>query len=111
MTLWQLIEERAAKSPRATFVMDERDRSLTFEEYRDTALKTASGLLQLGVEPGSVVSWTLPTRLEALVLAAALSRLDVVQNPLLPVYRHREVSFAVKQTGARWLVVPSIWRK
>ena len=52
----------------------------------------------------------LPTRLESLVLIAALARLGAVQNPILPIYRGREVRFVTKQSGTRLLLVPATWR-
>ena len=48
----------------------------------------------------------LPTTLEAMVLCAALARLGAVQNPILPIYRAREVRFIARQTGAQLLCVP-----
>jgi cyclohexanecarboxylate-CoA ligase len=33
-----------------------------------------------------------------------------VQNPILPIYREREVGFVTKQTGAQMLIVPSQWK-
>jgi acyl-CoA synthetase (AMP-forming)/AMP-acid ligase II len=52
----------------------------------------------------------LPSTLEAMVLCGALSRLGAVQNPILPIYRERETSFIVDQTGARMLFVPPEFR-
>src|SRR5690606_8732720 len=60
---------------------------------------------------GSAVSWMLPTWFESIVLVAALARLGAVQNPILPIYREREVRFVTRQSGARLLVVPGTWRK
>ena len=57
-----------------------------------------------------VVSWQLPTWLESLALVAALSRLGAIQNPMLPIYRAREVGFITKQAGSRLLIVPGTWR-
>jgi acyl-CoA synthetase (AMP-forming)/AMP-acid ligase II len=110
-TLWELIERRAAATPDALFAVDEADRSLTFAGYREAVSRAAAGLARRGIGPGVPVSWVLPTRLSALVLAGALARLSAVQNPILPIYRHREVGFCVRQTGARLLLVPSIFRK
>ena len=109
-TLWELIERRAEASPDAVMVVDESARSLTFGEYRSEAEQTAAGLLHTGVGEGVTVSWQLPTWTESMVLVGALARLGAVQNPLLPVYRAREVGFIAKQTGARLLVVPDEWR-
>ena len=66
------------------------------------------GCARAGVGAETRVSWMLPTRLEALVLCAALARLGAVQNPILPIYREREVRFIARQTGARLLCVPGV---
>ncbi|MGK2930427.1 MAG: class I adenylate-forming enzyme family protein [Acidimicrobiales bacterium] len=109
-TLWELVERRAEATPDAPAAVDEHGRVLTFAEYRSEAERAAGGLHRLGVRPGDVVSWQLPTWLESLVLVAALSRLDVIQNPILPIYRQREVAFITRQAGAKLLIVPPRWR-
>ena len=70
----------------------------------------AAGLAARGVGEGTNVSWILPSRIEAFVLIGALARLGAVQNPILPIYRHREVGFITRQTGCRLLVVPGTFR-
>ena len=109
-TLWSLLEERAAASPERTMLLDERDRRVTFGECRARAERAAAGLFALGIGAGSPVTWQLPTRIEAVVLSLALARLGAVQNPILPIYREHEVGAALRQTGARWLVVPGLFR-
>ena len=109
-TLWELIERRAAESPGALMAVDENGRTMTFREYQDAAEGAAAGLQSLGVGAGVNVSWELPTRIESMVLVAALARLGAIQNPMLPIYRAREVGFIAGQTGARLLIVPSVWR-
>ncbi len=110
LSLWPLVERRAAETPGALFAVDERGRTQTFAAYRDAALRAAAGLRARGVRADTPVSWQRPTRLEALVLAAALARLGAVQNPILPFLREREVGFVARQTGARLLVVPGVFR-
>jgi len=56
---------------------------------------------------GDVITWQLPTWLESMVLVGAISRLGATQNPVLPIYREREVGFCVRQAGSKLLVVPS----
>jgi len=68
--------------------------------------RLARGLRGLGVGPGQVVSWQLPNWFEGVVLTFALDRLGAVSNPILPIYREREVGFAVRQARSRVLVVP-----
>src|SRR5688572_10817468 len=109
-TLWRLIERRAAETPDAQMVVDERGHSLTFAEYRHSAERVAAGLYARGVRTDTVVSWQLPTWIESMVLVAALCRLGAIQNPLVPIYRAREVRFITRQIGSRFLLVPSVWR-
>jgi acyl-CoA synthetase (AMP-forming)/AMP-acid ligase II len=108
--LWELLETRVEATPDAVMAIDETGRSLTFAEYRAAAERAAAGLARLGIGAGDVVSWQLPTWLESLVLVSALARLGVVQNPMLPIYRQREVGFITKQAGTRLLIVPGQWR-
>jgi cyclohexanecarboxylate-CoA ligase len=109
-TLWELVEKRAAETSDALFVKDEEGRTLTFAGYQQAAERAAAGLVGMGVGEGTPVSWELPNWLEAIVLAGALSRLGAIQNPMLHIYRQREVTFMTRQTGARLLVVPPVWR-
>lgn len=109
-TLWELIEARARATPDALFAVDDAETTLRFAAYRDAANRCAAGLAALGVREGTAVSWILPTRLDALVLAGALARLGAVQNPILPIYRRREAGFAVRQSKAKLLIVSGPFR-
>lgn len=109
-TLWELLERRVAETPDGVMAIDQDGRTMTFTEYRAEAERAAAGFADLGVGAGDVVSWQLPTWLESLVLVAALSRLGAVQNPMLPIYRHKEVGFICRQAGSRLLVVPRKFR-
>jgi acyl-CoA synthetase (AMP-forming)/AMP-acid ligase II len=105
-TLWQLIEERARATPEGRMAIDPSGREIDFATYREAALRTAGGLTDLGVGPGVTVSWMLTTRIESLILIGALSRLDALQNPILPIYRTREVRFIARQCRPRLLILP-----
>ena len=70
--LWPLVEARAVATPDALLVVDERDRTLTFAEYRDACERVAAGLAAEGVGEGTPVSWQLPTWIESFVLVGAL---------------------------------------
>jgi acyl-CoA synthetase (AMP-forming)/AMP-acid ligase II len=109
-SLWDLVEQRAADTPDARFVVDEDERTLTFAEYRDAGERAAAFLAARGIGEGDVVSWQLPTWIEAMVLVGGLARLGAVQNPILPIYREREVGFVVREAGSKLLVVPGEWR-
>ncbi|WP_330259101.1 AMP-binding protein [Streptomyces murinus] len=108
-TLWELAARRAALTPdRPVFLQSSR--SLTFGELCARAERVAAGLYDMGVRPGTVVAWQLPTRIETAVLSLALARLGAVQSPLIPFYRDREVAFALRQSGSSFFAVPGVWR-
>jgi cyclohexanecarboxylate-CoA ligase len=109
-TMWGLLAERAARTPDVTMLIDERDHRLTFTDFVDRAERVAAGLLADGIGQGSHVSWQLPTRIDTVVLCLALARLGVVQNPIIPIYRHREVASVLRQTEAELFVVPRVFR-
>ena len=108
-TVWDLIEQRAALSPDRLWAVDERGTNVTFSELLQWSERVAAGLSDLGVGADAVVAWQMPTWIEALVLSSALSRLDVTQVPLLPIYRERELSHILTSTGATWYVAPREW--
>ena len=107
-TVWGLIERRAAASPDRVMLID-GDRTTTFAEYRDLVERAAAGYAARGVGTDVNVSWQLPTWTESAVLVGALCRLGAVQNPMLPIYRRREVEFITGQLGTRFLITPSTW--
>jgi len=108
-SLWELVERRAEATPDALAAIDEEGRTLTWTEAKFQAEQAAAGLARLGIGPGDVVSWQLPTWLESKLLVLALARLGAIQNPMLHIYREREVGFIVRQAKSRLLVVPSTW--
>ncbi|MGP8058304.1 MAG: class I adenylate-forming enzyme family protein [Acidimicrobiales bacterium] len=109
-TMWELIERRAAASPDHPMLIDASGSVLTFDQFRRRAERVAAGLHARGIGPGSVVSWQLPSRIDTVVLSMALSRLGAVQNPIIHLYREREVGFALRQTGSSLFAIPGEWR-
>ena len=109
-TMWEMVDRRATASPDHPMLIAADGQAVTFGGFRDRAERVAAGLQGIGVTAGSVVSWQLPTRVDTIVLSLALSRLGAVQNPIIHLYREREVGFALRQTGASLFVIPHTWR-
>jgi acyl-CoA synthetase (AMP-forming)/AMP-acid ligase II len=107
--LWELLARRTAATPDRLAAVDEAGRTLTWSEALAAAERAAAGLARMGIGAGDVVSWQLPTWLESKVLVLALARLGAIQNPMLPIYREREVGFITRQARSKLLVVPSTW--
>ena len=96
--------------PSGLLAVDELDRRLTFGRYATWAERVAAGLYGRGVRAGDVVSCMLPTWIETAILCAALDRIGAIQNPLLPIYREREVGFITAQARTSLMITPSVWR-
>ncbi|MFG2636001.1 class I adenylate-forming enzyme family protein [Streptomyces sp. NPDC048362] len=108
-TLWDLLIRRAGLSPDLPVLL-QGGRRLTFGALRERAERVAAGLYGMGVRPGTVVAWQLPTRIETVLLSFALARLGAVQSPVIPFYRDREVGFALRESRAEFFAVPGVWR-
>ncbi|MFJ8850769.1 class I adenylate-forming enzyme family protein [Streptomyces sp. NPDC102437] len=108
-TFWELVERRAGLTPDRPFLIQD-DRTLTFGELRSRGERVAAGLWEMGVRPGTVVAWQLPTRIETVLLSFALTRIGAVQSPVIPFYRDREVGFALRESKAEFFAVPGTWR-
>ena len=108
-TLWELLARRADLTPDRPALLQD-DRSLSFGELCARAERVAAGLYDMGVRPGTVVAWQLPTRIETALLSFALARLGAVQTPVIPFYRDREVAFALRESRAEYFAVPGEWR-
>lgn len=109
-SFWALLSARAAKTPDRLMFADGSDRRISFAEFRDRCERVAAGLYAMGVREGTRVSWQLPTRIETVLFSVALSRLGAVQNPIIALYREREVGSLLRQTEARFFAILSEWR-
>jgi acyl-CoA synthetase (AMP-forming)/AMP-acid ligase II len=110
-TLWELVDRRAELSPDHPMLFDASGETVTFGAFRDRALTTAAGLAAMGIDDTTRVSWQLPTSVDAVVLAFALARLGSIQNPIIHLYKEREVGFALSQTDSSFFFVPGTWNE
>ena len=90
--------------------MIDGEQRLSFAEWERLAQRAALGLLALGVAPGDVVAYQLPNWWEAAVMFLAAARIGAVVNPVLPLFRARELSFILRQSGASVLIIPGHFR-
>ena len=108
-TIWQVFAATAARFPTKTAVVDAGTRT-PYAALATAAERLAGGLAARGIRAGDVVAFQLPNWTETLVVLLAAARLGAVANPVLPVYRRREVAFILGQSGARVLFVPGRYR-
>jgi len=103
------LDEWAERTPDKLAFVDSR-REITYAQLRAEVDRCALGLLELGIEPGDVVSFQLPNWIEWVVLHYACTRIGAISNPLIPIYREREMAFMVELAGAKLIVVPREFR-
>ncbi|HJU31564.1 MAG TPA: AMP-binding protein [Hyphomicrobiaceae bacterium] len=87
-----------------------REIRLTYAELGDRVNRIAAGLVERGVGKGDVVAFQLPNWWEFTALFFACSRIGAVANPLMPIFRQRELRFMMGFAEAKVAVVPAIWR-
>ncbi|HEX3706546.1 MAG TPA: AMP-binding protein [Mycobacteriales bacterium] len=109
-TIWELVRRRAAESGDRPLLLDPQGRRVGFAEFAAEVERVAAGLVSLGIGPGTRVTWQLPTRIESIVLSMALARLGAVQNPVLHLYREREVAAVLRASKPDYFIVPGVWR-
>ena len=85
-------------------------RRFTYREMAKLADRIAVGLSRLGVGHNDVVAMQLPNWWHFSLLYLACSRIGAVLNPLMPIFRERELSFMLKHSDAKVLVVPKRFR-
>ena len=108
MSLAGLVAGRASATPDALLVADDRDRCLTALEFQQEAAKVAAHLAKLKVRPGQLVSWIMPTGVDALLVMVGLAVVGAVQNPIIPMYGSREIGHIFREADVDAVVsVPS----
>jgi cyclohexanecarboxylate-CoA ligase len=89
---------------------DVGQRRISFRELDALVGRAAASLRGLGVGQGDVVALQLPNGWEFIVAALATSRIGAVVNPIMPIFRERELDYMLKFAGAEVLIVPSVFR-
>ena len=82
----------------------------TYRELATMADRVAVGLARLGVERDDVVACQLPNWWQFTVTYLACSRIGAVMNPLMHIFRERELSFMLKHGEAKVAIVPKVFR-
>jgi cyclohexanecarboxylate-CoA ligase len=89
---------------------DGADQWLTWAQLWHESERAASILLSLGVRPGDAVAYQLPNRLAFLTLSLGALRIGAVCEPLMPIFRERELRFMLAESEAPVLFVPDRFR-
>ena len=85
-------------------------RSFTYREMAAMADRIAVGLYRLGVRRNDVVAMQLPNWWQFTLTTLACARIGAVINPLMHIFRERELSFMLGHGEAKVMIVPKVFR-
>ena len=84
--------------------------TLSYRSLARQVNRIAAGLVSLGVRQNDVVAYQLPNCWQFTALSLACVRIGAVANPLMPIFRHRELAFMLSHAEAKVVVVPRRFR-
>jgi cyclohexanecarboxylate-CoA ligase len=114
-TLLDHLARAVARTPGKTAVVaaqseQARERRLTYEELDQLSDLVALSLEERGIGHGDVVSFQLPNWWEFTVLHLACLKLGAISNPLMVIFRERELNFMLGLAETKVLIVPAKFR-
>ncbi|MDW3214601.1 MAG: AMP-binding protein [Ilumatobacteraceae bacterium] len=108
-TLGSYVATAASHAPDAPALVEGTRRITNAGLYSDVR-RLVGGLRSIGVTRGDVVTLELPNWWETTVAIHATLRTGAAVNPVVPIYRDREVAFIVGQARPRVLLIPHRFR-
>lgn len=85
-------------------------RILTYSELETSVAKAAGSFRALGIDKGDIVGLMIPNWWEFVVSALALARIGAVANPLMHIFRERELRFMLGFAETKAIIIPKIFR-
>ena len=115
-TVIEYFDEAVSANPDKTAIVEYRSESgtrnsLSYSQLKQTVDRMALGLINLGVDKGDVVSFQLPNWWQFIAIHLACLRIGAVSNPLMPIFRHRELSFMLGYAESKLIIIPNEFRK
>lgn len=114
-TLVDYLDQAVAAVPDKTALVsyrvagDERT-ELSYRRLNELVTRLAAGLVGLGVGKGDVVACQLPNWWQLTLLGLACARIGAVINPLMPIFRERELRFMLGHADTRVFIIPQSYR-
>ncbi len=84
--------------------------TMTYGQLGVMVDRIASGLVELGVGRDDVISIQLPNGWEFAALTLAAMRIGAIVNPLVAIFRRRELEFMLGRARSKVLFVPDVFR-
>lgn len=115
-TILQFLDEAVRCNPDKQALVSykaetQTEQSFSYQDILTLSNKMALGLKQLGVTKNDVVSCQLPNWWEFSLLYIACRRIGAVFNPLMPIFRERELSFMLQHCESKVFIVAKQFKK
>jgi acyl-CoA synthetase (AMP-forming)/AMP-acid ligase II len=104
--LTDYLEACIVKQPERVAVLDERSGSVTYSQLGERATRLALGLHEAGVSKGDFFIIQIPNWYEFSVIHLALTYLGAISVSVPVTFRHHEVQFVARATGAKGIAIP-----
>jgi cyclohexanecarboxylate-CoA ligase len=113
--LTDYLDDAVSRHPDKAAIVDFNSMSgkataLTFRQLQRIVGRMAAGVASMGVKKGTVVACQLPNWWQFVALYLACVRLGAIINPLMPIFRQRELRYMLGFAEAEVMVVPQLFR-
>ncbi|MBW8911106.1 MAG: AMP-binding protein, partial [Sphingomonas sp.] len=109
-TVADYARERSEQEPDRVLISD-GSCDMSSRQLYTQAQHIAGWLVELGLEPGHVISFQLPNWWETAVINIAAAMIGVVVNPIVPMNRDAEVQYMLETSKSSVIFVPGLFRK
>lgn len=109
----QAMQTHPDKTAVVTYKVDGENSSpvrLSYRQLNERIDTIAKSLIRLGIQRSDVVSFQIPNSWEFIALSLACARIGAVANPLMPIFRDRELSYMLKFLESKVFIVPSVFK-
>ena len=105
------VAEHCARNPDIEAVIDRKGRRrITFSQLDRLSNQFANWLVTNAIDTGDVISVQLPNSLEATIIAVGANKAGVIINPMMTVYRAKELRHILTKTRAKAIFIPGVYR-
>ena len=114
--LIDLLAQHVAAQPEKVAVVDRKStrggtrQAYTYRDLDRDSTRIGLGLAAEGIDKGDVVAMQIPNWYEAMAIMLGCWKIGAIINPVMPIFRRREVRFMLEFAETKVLIVPAEFR-
>lgn len=112
MTFMEAMEAAVQRCPNAplTVASEMQPNVTTLSDVISAGRRMGTRMMAANVAPGDIVACMIPNWREWLIVAVAAAQAGAVLLPIVTIYGSQELGFILRQSRAKWLFTPKIFR-